>query len=590
MKSIEGSATPRTHEGVAGDDRGYRARAASKRFVGRRDRRRAGLKLNLDIYEPRDFSRRGAGSCNMCGGIVSESLVQNLASEGLKLPVEVLQRRIDSYYLHMDAGSVRIPTPLEEKRIASVHRGPGPRTFVPLNATSFDDHLLRLASRNGARVVRERVRGVGWNEGRPEVEAEQRRERYDLVAVATGVNGSGLKFFDAPHADYAPPERTKAYISEFYLGQDMVRQCFGSSMHVFLLDIPRIDFAAMIPKSDYVTVCLLGHDLDRAAAERFLAAPEVRKWMPPLWEPPKTHCHCSPRLNVGAARQPWAERVVFVGDSGATKLYKDGIGTAYRCAKAAAVTAVFEGVSAADFERHYGPTCRAIEADNRIGRMVFGLTRQIQKRPFARRAVWKMVRDEQEREGREKRMSGVLWDVFTGSAHYKSVVRRSLHPAFVARLAASAASGQLQARKKKRRKGRAPMAISTKGVLGKQYKDGDVIYRQGEPGDCMYLIQEGKARVLRREGNKELCIAELGENDFFGELAVFEKENRSFTVRAVGDVSVSTLQRDSLLKAIHQDPSLAYRLIQQMAYRIRDLELSLIHHVSEEIDGAALPG
>src|SRR3990170_2606668 len=44
--------------------------------------RRLGIELQLDIYEPRDFSLPGPTGCNMCGGIVSESLVQALAIEG----------------------------------------------------------------------------------------------------------------------------------------------------------------------------------------------------------------------------------------------------------------------------------------------------------------------------------------------------------------------------------------------------------------------------------------------------------------------------------------------------------------------------
>ncbi len=52
-----------------------------------------GLKVELDIYEPRDFSKEGPAGCNMCGGIISESLVQNLAAEGINLPMTVAKQR-----------------------------------------------------------------------------------------------------------------------------------------------------------------------------------------------------------------------------------------------------------------------------------------------------------------------------------------------------------------------------------------------------------------------------------------------------------------------------------------------------------------
>ena len=63
---------------------------------------RAGLDVNLDIYEDQNFTRSGPAGCNHCGGIVAESLVQLLASEGINLPPNVVQRSFDSYVLHMD--------------------------------------------------------------------------------------------------------------------------------------------------------------------------------------------------------------------------------------------------------------------------------------------------------------------------------------------------------------------------------------------------------------------------------------------------------------------------------------------------------
>ena len=118
---------------------------------------RVGLELQVDIYEARDFFALVPKGCNMCGGIISESLVQNLAAEGINLPPTVVQRGIDSYFLHMDVGSVRIETPMHEIRIAAVHRGAGPRGLqLPLRFRGFDGYLLELAEAQGAKVIRGR--------------------------------------------------------------------------------------------------------------------------------------------------------------------------------------------------------------------------------------------------------------------------------------------------------------------------------------------------------------------------------------------------------------------------------------------------
>ena len=119
------------------------------------------------------------------------------------------------------------------------------------------------------------------------------------------------------------------------------------------------------------------------------------------------------------------------------------------------------------------------------------------------------------------------------------------------------------------------------GVLGRQFEDGEFIVRQGELGDCMYVVQKGTVEVLRREGDKEYCLRELGPGEFFGETAIFEGETRPTTVRAVGEVWVYSLERDSLLRRIHEDPSLAFGLIQQMSYRIRELERALLSRAGD---------
>lgn len=113
------------------------------------------------------------------------------------------------------------------------------------------------------------------------------------------------------------------------------------------------------------------------------------------------------------------------------------------------------------------------------------------------------------------------------------------------------------------------------GVLGKVYGDGEVIVRQGEPGDCMYEILEGSVEVLREKEGQETCLAVLSRGDFFGEMAIFEREVRSATVRAMGEVRAITIDKKTLLRRISEDPSLAFRIIEKMANRIRELDVEI---------------
>lgn len=392
------------------------------------------MDVRVDIYEPRDFSLPGPTGCNMCGGVISESLVQILATEGINLPPTVVQRGIDSYMLHTDVGSVRIETPLHEKRIAAVHRGAGPRNMKETKWTSFDAYLQALAVERGARLMRDRVDAFSWQAGRLRIETRRGTcQDYELLVVAAGVNSAGLKVLQGAISNYRPPRTTKTFICEYPLGEETIREYLGNSMHVFLLNLPRLEFAAVIPKGDYATVCLLGEEIDGPMIKSFLASPAVRRCFPPDLSIDSPPCHCSPRINIYAAVQPFADRIVFIGDSGVTRLYKDGIGAAYRTAKAAAETAVFYGISAEDFRRHYWPICRRINADNRIGKAIFAVTRQMQKKRHDLRGILRMVAIEQRNKSYRPHMSTVLWDLFTGSAPYREIILRTLHPAFLSR-------------------------------------------------------------------------------------------------------------------------------------------------------------
>jgi len=112
--------------------------------------------------------------------------------------------------------------------------------------------------------------------------------------------------------------------------------------------------------------------------------------------------------------------------------------------------------------------------------------------------------------------------------------------------------------------------------LGKVYRDGEAIMRQGEAGDCMYVIQAGQAEVLQEKEGREVRLAVLGEGDVFGEMALFEREPRSATVRALGDLRALTVDKKTFLRQVHEDASLAFRILQKMSYRIRELDAELV--------------
>lgn len=140
---------------------------------------------------------------------------------------------------------------------------------------------------------------------------------------------------------------------------------------------------------------------------------------------------------------PYADQVVLIGDSGSSKLYKNGIGAALITGKAAASTAIFEGISEKHFERYFAPVCKDLDRDNQVGKLIFGVTRIIQKSTIIKRGILDQVGREQSEGASSLRMSSALWDTFTGSAGYRNILKRFLHPGLLAALIRSMITANL---------------------------------------------------------------------------------------------------------------------------------------------------
>jgi CRP-like cAMP-binding protein len=116
-----------------------------------------------------------------------------------------------------------------------------------------------------------------------------------------------------------------------------------------------------------------------------------------------------------------------------------------------------------------------------------------------------------------------------------------------------------------------------------------MIYRQGDRGDCMFVVQSGEVEVVRRSGEQECSLALLGPGSFFGELALFHGEIRPATARAREESYVFTIERNGLLRRIHEDPSIALQLILELARRMASLEEALVRGAPQSQGPASTP-
>jgi len=111
----------------------------------------------------------------------------------------------------------------------------------------------------------------------------------------------------------------------------------------------------------------------------------------------------------------------------------------------------------------------------------------------------------------------------------------------------------------------------SEGALGRVFEDGEIVVRQGDDGLHMYVVQDGLVEIVHEESGHETVLRQAGRNEVLGEMAIFDRQPRSATIRAKGRARILTLDKRNFLRRINEDPSLAFRMIETMSMRVREL-------------------
>jgi CRP-like cAMP-binding protein len=113
-------------------------------------------------------------------------------------------------------------------------------------------------------------------------------------------------------------------------------------------------------------------------------------------------------------------------------------------------------------------------------------------------------------------------------------------------------------------------ALSTR-LRRLEHAKGDVIFRQGDPGSSLYIIQSGAVNItLSSRAGQQMILARLGAGEFFGEMALLDGEPRSANAVATDGSEFLLLDRDDFLTYLEARPKLAVRLLIVLARRLRN--------------------
>ncbi len=102
----------------------------------------------------------------------------------------------------------------------------------------------------------------------------------------------------------------------------------------------------------------------------------------------------------------------------------------------------------------------------------------------------------------------------------------------------------------------------------KIYEDGQDLFKQGDFGDAAYVVVEGLADIVVETDAGEVTVAQLGHNEFIGEISILCDVPRTATVRANGQLKTLKIKKEHFLGIISQVPDLGIEVMRELASRL----------------------
>ncbi len=372
----------------------------------------AARRLDITIVEGKQFS--GAHHHNLCAGVLSPPLPDLLGARvDVCFPGCLPHREISGYILHSPHAQII----LDDRYQPS----------VALRRVQFDDYMLEIARARGLTVMRARAVDLDFHADRAVVYTESAPLEADVVVGAFGMDdGTGAVFARA--VGYRPPQALASIVTRLHPGPDGMAS-FGPHIHAFLSASPHIEFGAVTPKDDHLTINIAGSAVTDEQLAGFLRWPQVRAVLPNFGragelDPTDLKVYKG-RFPSSLAHRYYGDRYVLVGDAaGLVRAFKGkGVTSAVLTGMRAAETIFQVGISESAFADHYAAANRDITGD-----LLYGQGMRLLVRLSARLGLMDPVL----RAARNSAtIQEALFGAVSGYTTYRKVLRGMLRPAAV---------------------------------------------------------------------------------------------------------------------------------------------------------------
>lgn len=120
-------------------------------------------------------------------------------------------------------------------------------------------------------------------------------------------------------------------------------------------------------------------------------------------------------------------------------------------------------------------------------------------------------------------------------------------------------------------------------LLELEYPEGHIIFREGEPGDKMYIIVSGQVIIQKGEGDAIEMTLTLGSGECFGEMAILDGLPRSASVKVTKPANLLAIEREDFRELLRVYPEISLNVIQLLSGRLRSASSNTIKNIKEQL-------
>ena len=242
--------------------------------------------------------------------------------------------------------------------------------------------MLDEAQKAGALVVQSRVTGIEINHEGVLVYSEGENFKAAAVVGAFGLDDGTCSVFEQG-TPYRQPDFLNTVITRLYPGDEFI-QGMECTIHAFLLSHPGLEFGAVTPKGDHLSINIAGRNVSSHIMLEFLRSEPVQRFLPPHQRREKPLNYFKGKFPIAPARNLFGDRYVMIGDAaGLMRPFKGkGINSAIITGMYAARSIMRHGISKQSFAENFYKDCHELTEDLPYGRAVRVLTNLATKFKF----------------------------------------------------------------------------------------------------------------------------------------------------------------------------------------------------------------